>query len=321
MVNSSCCSPMGAAVSRSRPRRSSSSPAKAGALLQLAVAVEPVGPDGLDALEGVDPGGGDRGELLGRGQVAFGQLPVGAAVGVAVEPGPPDDGVAAVLLGQLPRGVQVLGHELRGPGLRAAPRVAHRAQLGVAGGGVVQGVGGMAERGERLAPQGVVERAFPAGRLSDGHLGVGDGVQVAVGRHDAGAAHPLGALQGVRRGQAEGRRGERPCRRVRGGAFAELGLPRGRRRGEHPGVVADRTWPGCGEGGPVPVAHRALGCAAAVLEQPDAVAQHVGHGVRVVQAAAGDGLAEHRAPGRARPAPPTGPRPSDGRSRAHRPET
>ena len=164
-----------------------------------------------------------------------------------------------------------------------------------------------------------MERAFPAGRLPDRHLRVGDGVQVAVGRDDAGAAHPLAALARVGRGRAEGRRRERPRRRVGGGAFAELGLPRGRGRGEHLGVVADRSGPGCGEGGPVPVAHRALGGAAAVLEQPDAVAQHVGDGVRVVQTAAADGLGEHRVrvvPGQLhRP----GPRTSAGRSRARRP--
>ena len=83
------------------------------ALLQLAGAVEPVGADGLDALQGLDPGGGDGGELIGRGHVAFGQVALRAADRVLVQPGPPDDGVAAVLLGQLPRGVQVVGDELR----------------------------------------------------------------------------------------------------------------------------------------------------------------------------------------------------------------
>ena len=238
----------------------------------------------------------------------------------AVEPGPPDDGVAAVLLGQLPRGAQVLGHELRCPGLRAAPRVAHRAQLGVAGGGVVQGVGGVAEGGERLAPQGVVERAFPAGCLSDGHLGVGDGVQVAVGRHDAGAAHPLGALQRVGRGQAEGRRGERPCRRVprrrvrrvrsaarsrprrAPGRSRRPGRPRVRRRWSSP-RRAPRVR-GCGR------RCRAAGCGSAARR------------TRSARRAGCRGRRPRRAPrpGRARPAPPTGPRPSAGRSRARRPD-
>ena len=62
-----------------------------GALLQFAGAVEPVGANGLDALEGLDPGGRDGGELLGRGKVAFGQLPAPRCRRAAVEPGPPDD--------------------------------------------------------------------------------------------------------------------------------------------------------------------------------------------------------------------------------------
>ena len=221
---------------------------------------------------------------------------------------------------QLPRVVQVRGDELRLPRLRAPPRVAHLAQLGVAGGGVVQGVGGVAERGQRLAPQGVVEGAFPVRCLTDGQLRLGDGVQVAVGRDDAGAAHPLGALQRVGRGRAEGRRGERPRRRVRRGAVAELGLPGGRGRGEQLGVLADRAGPRCGEGGPVPVAHRPFGSAAAVVEHPDAVAQHVGDRVRVVQAAARDGFGEHRV--RVVSGQLHGPhqRPSAGRSRARRPD-
>ena len=288
--------------------------------MQLAVAFEPVGADGLDALQRLDPGRGDRGEPLGRGQVALVHLAFGAAGRVAVQAGPPDDGVAAVVLGELPCGVQVGGHELRRPRFRAAPRRAHLAQLGVAGGGVVERIGGVAERGQRLAPEGVVERAFPAGRLTDGQLRLGDGVQVAVGRDDAGAAHPLGALARVGRGRAEGRRGERPRRRVRGGAFAELGLPGGGGRGEHLGVVADRAGPRCGEGGPVPVAHRPLGSAAAVVEQPDAVAQHVGDGVRRRAGRRRRRLDEHRV--RVVPGQLHGPhqRPSAGRSRARRPD-
>ena len=72
------------------------------ALLQFAGAVEPVGADGLDALQRLDPGGGDGGEVLGRGHVAFGQLAFRAADRVLVQPGPPDDRVAAVLLGAAP---------------------------------------------------------------------------------------------------------------------------------------------------------------------------------------------------------------------------
>ena len=83
------------------------------ALLDFAGAVEPVGADVLDALERLDPGGGDGGQVLGGGHVAFGKLALRAADRVLVQTGPPDDRVAAVLLGQLPRVVQVGGDELR----------------------------------------------------------------------------------------------------------------------------------------------------------------------------------------------------------------